>query len=190
MPPETDKNALLGQLRIDRTQREADTGPGRRPWIIGAVVLLVALLVAGAWLGVSGRGALPVHTAVAQPIGATAANASVLDATGYVTARREATVSAQITGTLIEVLIEEGEHVKAGQVLARLDDTAQRASLAQAQAQLHSAESLLAQYEAQLAQSQRDLKRAEDLLERKLVSARSEERRVGKECRSRWAPDR
>jgi len=41
----------------------------------------------------------------------------VLDATGYVTARREATVSAQITGTLIEVLIEEGEHVKAGQVL-------------------------------------------------------------------------
>ena len=175
MPPETDKNALLGQLRIDRTQREADTGPGRRPWIIGAVVLLVALLVAGAWLGVSGRGALPVHTAVAQPIGATAANASVLDATGYVTARREATVSAQITGTLIEVLIEEGEHVKVGQVLARLDDTAQRASLAQAQAQLHSAESLLAQYEAQLAQSQRDLKRAEDLLERKLVSAQAVE---------------
>src|SRR5438270_801414 len=175
MPPETDKNALLGQLRIDRTQREADTGPGRRPWIIGAVVLLVALLVAGAWLGVSGRAALPVHTAVAQPIGATAANASVLDATGYVTARREATVSAQITGTLIEVLIEEGEHVKAGQVLARLDDTAQRASLAQAQAQLHGAESLLAQYEAQLAQSQRDLKRAEDLLERKLVSAQAVE---------------
>ncbi|TLY68417.1 MAG: efflux RND transporter periplasmic adaptor subunit [Gammaproteobacteria bacterium] len=175
MPPETDKNALLGQLRIDRTQREADTSPGRRPWIIGAVVLLVALLVAGAWLGVSGRGALPVHTAVAQPIGATAANASVLDATGYVTARREATVSAQITGTLIEVLIEEGEHVKAGQVLARLDDTAQRASLAQAQAQLHGAESLLAQYEAQLAQSQRDLKRAEDLLERKLVSAQAVE---------------
>src|SRR6059058_6357623 len=88
MPPETDKNALLGQLRIDRTQREADTGPGRRPWIIGAVVLLIALLVAGAWLGVSGRAALPVHTAVAQPIGATAANASVLDATGYVTAHR------------------------------------------------------------------------------------------------------
>src|SRR6184192_2767422 len=175
MPPETDKNALLGQLRIDRTQREADTGPGRRPWIIGAVVLLIALLVAGAWLGVSGRAALPVHTAVAQPIGATAANASVLDATGYVTARREATVSAQITGTLIEVLIEEGEHVKAGQVLARLDDTAQRASLAQAQAQLHSAESLLAQYEAQLGQSQRDLKRAEDLLERKLVSAQAVE---------------
>ena len=45
------------------------------------------------------------------------ANASVLDATGYVTARRSATVSAQITGTLTDVLIEEGDHVKEGQVL-------------------------------------------------------------------------
>src|SRR5205807_2198672 len=161
--------------RIDRTQREADTGPGRRPWIIGAVVLLVALLVAGAWLGVSGRAALPVHTAVAQPIGATAANASVLDATGYVTARREATVSAQITGTLIEVLIEEGDHVKLGQVLGRLEDTAQRAALAQAQAQLKSARALLVQYEAQLRQSERDVKRAEDLVERKLVSQQAVE---------------
>src|SRR5947209_18992558 len=150
MPPDTDKNALLGQLRIDRTQREADTGPGRRLWIIGAVVLLVALLVAGAWLGVSGRGALPVHTAVARPIGATSANASVLDATGYVTARREATVSAQITGTLIEVLIEEGEHVNAQQERTRLDNTEQQAALAQTQAQLHSAQSLHAHSEAQL----------------------------------------
>jgi multidrug efflux pump subunit AcrA (membrane-fusion protein) len=58
---------------------------------------------------------------------------SVLQATGYVTARREGTVSAQITGTLSQLLIEEGEEVKAGQILARLDDTAQRASLAQAQ---------------------------------------------------------
>ena len=69
------------------------------------------------------------------------------------TARREATVSAQITGTLTQVLIEEGDHVKAGQVLARLDDTAQRAALAQAQAQLQSAQALLVQYQAQLAQS-------------------------------------
>ena len=58
-----------------------------------------------------------MHTALAQPIAAGAAGASVLDATGYVTARREATVSAQITGTLTAVLIEEGDHVKEGQVL-------------------------------------------------------------------------
>src|SRR4029077_2987605 len=141
----------------------------------GAAVLLVALTVAGVWLGLSGRGALPVHTAVAQPIGGTAANASVLDATGYVTARRQATVSAQITGTLTEVLIEEGDHVKAGQGLGRLDDTAQRAALAQAQAQLKTARALLTQYQAQLAQSERDVKRAEDLVERKLVSQQAVE---------------
>src|SRR5580704_12633690 len=118
---------------------------------------------------------LPVHTALAQPIAGGAANASVLDATGYVTARRQATVSAQITGTLIEVLIEEGDHVKVGQVLGRLEDTAQRAALAQAQAQSKSARALLVQYQAQLAQSERDVKRAEDLVERKLVSQQAVE---------------
>jgi RND family efflux transporter MFP subunit len=84
-------------------------------------------------------------------------------------------VSAQITGTVAAVLIEEGDHVKEGQVIGRLDDTAQRAGLAQAQAQLHSAQALLLQAQAQLAQNQRDVKRAEDLLERKLVSEQAVE---------------
>src|SRR5256714_1859745 len=175
MPPDTENQALLGQLRIDRTQRDGGSNPGRRRWIAGAVLLLITLIGAGAWLGRSGGAALPVRTVMAQPIAGGAANASVLDATGYVTARREATVSAQITGTLIEVLIEEGDHVKLGQVLGRLEDTAQRAALAQAQAQLHSAQALLVQHEAQLAQSERDVKRAEDLLERKLVSEQAVE---------------
>src|SRR4030081_2288700 len=175
MPPDTDKNALLGQLRIDRNEREPGFEPRRRRWIAGGRVVIIALIGAGAWVGLSGRAALPVRTAMAQPIAGGAANASVLDATGYVTARRQATVSAQITGTLIEVLIEEGDHVKLGQVLGRLDDTAQRASLAQAQAQLHSAQALLAQYEAQLAQSERDVRRTEDLLQRRLVSEQAVE---------------
>src|SRR6266478_2321015 len=175
MPPDTENQALLGQLRIDRTQRDGGSNPGRRRWIAGAVLLLVTLISAGAWFGLSGGAALPVRTVMAQPIAGGAANASVLDATGYVTARREATVSAQITGTLIEVLIEEGDHVKLGQVLGRLEDTAQRAALAQAQAQLKSARALLVQYEAQLRQSERDVKRAEDLVERKLVSQQAVE---------------
>jgi len=175
MPPDTDNQALLGQLRIDRTQRETRFDPRRRRWIAAAGLMLVGLIGAGAWFGLSGRAALPVRTAVAQPIAGGGANASVLDATGYVTARRQATVSAQITGTLTEVLIEEGDHVKAGQVLGRLEDTAQRAALAQAQAQLKSAGALLVQYQAQLAQSERDVKRAEDLLERKLVSQQAVE---------------
>jgi len=175
MPPDTDNQALLGQLRIDRTQRETRFDPRRRRWIAVGGLVIVGLIGAGAWFGLSGGAALPVRTVMAQPIAGGAANASVLDATGYVTARRQATVSAQITGTLTEVLIEEGDHVKAGQVLGRLEDTAQRAALAQAQAQLKSVRALLVQYQAQLAQSERDVKRAEDLVERKLVSQQAVE---------------
>ena len=173
MAAEPDKRALLGQLRIDR-EAEPERLTGRRTWIIGGLLALVVLLGAGAWLALSARGAVPVRTAVAQPL-AGGASASVLDATGYVTARREATVSAQITGKMTEVLFDEGDHVSAGQVIARLDDTAQRAALAQAQAQLQSAQAVLTQDEAQLAQSVRDVKRNEDLVKRNLVSEQAVE---------------
>ena len=170
MSAEPDKKALLGQLRIDRGAEPSGPAPGRRTWIIGGVVALIALVGGGAWLALSARGAVPVHTALAQSLGGGGAGASVLDATGYVTARREATVSAQITGKVTEVLFDEGDHVKEGQVIARLDDTAQRAALAQAQAQLQSARAVLTQDDAQLAQNVRDRKRSEDLVKRNLVS--------------------
>lgn len=173
MTSEADKKALLGQLRIDRSAPEKPA-PSRRIWFVAAVLVAAALLAAAAWRVLSGRTALTVHTAVAQPLGAGSAG-SVLDATGYVTARREATVSAQITGTVSAVLIEEGDHVREGQVIGRLDDTAQRAALAQSQAQLHSAQALLVQAQAQLAQSRRDVKRDEDLVQRKLVSEQAVE---------------
>jgi RND family efflux transporter MFP subunit len=177
-PPDgdTDKGALLHQLRIDRSARE-QPGESRRPWPWIAVAVLVVISIAvGIWLLKTNRSAVTVHTAVAQPMTTGGPpSSSVLDATGYVTARREATVSAQITGTLIEVLIEEGDRVKQGQVLARLDDTQQRAALAQANAQLESARALLVQFQSQLAQDQRDVKRAEDLVQRKLVSEQAVE---------------
>jgi RND family efflux transporter MFP subunit len=172
--PDKDKGALLHQLRIDRSAPEEPAENRRWPWIAGAV-LIVVLIAAGAWFLRSKQSTVLVHTAMAQPMTSGGPSASVLDATGYVTARREATVSAQITGTLTEVLIEEGDHVKVGQVLARLEDTSQRAALAQAQAQLHSAQALLVQYQAQLSQDQRDVKRAEDLVQRKLVSEQAVE---------------
>jgi len=171
---EADKKALLGQLRIDRTTPPAEGASRRGLWVVVGIAALAVLGAAGAWFALSARAAVAVRTVPAQPLGGGGAP-SVLDATGYVTARREATVSAQITGTVSAVLIEEGDHVKAGQVLGRLDDTAQRATLAQAQAQLHSAEALLVQYEAQLAQSRRDVLRDEDLVKRKLVSEQAVE---------------
>src|SRR5580704_17406502 len=172
MSSEADNKALLQQLRIDRTEREPRSPPTRRYLIMGALVALVALAGLLWWVFGAAK-PLPVHVAAARPIpGGAAASASVLDATGYVTARREATVSAQITGTVTAVLIEEGDRVKEGQVIGRLDDTAQKASLSQAQAALQSAQALLTQYQVQRA---RDLKRNEDLVGRKLVSEQAVE---------------
>jgi RND family efflux transporter MFP subunit len=175
MAAEPDKKALLGQLRIDREPEPQGGGSGRRTWIIGAAVALLVVLGGGTWFALSARSGVAVHTATAQALAAGGGVASVLDATGYVTARREATVSAQITGKVTEVLFDEGDHVKAGQVIARLDDTAQRAAVAQAQAQLQSAQAVLTQVEAQLAQYKRDVQRDEDLVTRHLVSQQETE---------------
>ncbi|MGA7438838.1 MAG: efflux RND transporter periplasmic adaptor subunit, partial [Luteibacter sp.] len=81
-----------------------------------------------------------------------------------------ATVSAQITGALTEVLIEEGDRVAKGQVLARLDDNALRAGLASAQASAAAAHANVTQNEAQLEQALRDATRQEALVGRGLVS--------------------
>ena len=166
------KSDLLNELRIDRSAAEPRS---RRPLWIGLGLIVLLALALGLWFALSGNAAVPVRTATAQAMTGSGVSASVLDATGYVTARRAATVSAQITGTLTEVLIEEGDHVKDGQVLARLDDTAQRAQLAQAQAQLHAAQANLVQYQAQLLQNRRDAQRMDDMVARKLVSQQAME---------------
>ncbi len=94
----------------------------------------------------------------------------VLDASGYVTARRQATVSAKITGKVTEVMIEEGMRVKEGDVLARLDDTEAKAQLSLAQAQLTAARSQLAEVRAMLVQAERDYDRQQELFRRQLVA--------------------
>jgi HlyD family secretion protein len=170
MPPDTDKKLLLEQLRIDPTHREDPVGSKRR-WVPAAIVAVVVVLVAAGVGYYMLRGQrFEVEAATAAPPATAAGPAAILQATGYVTARRQATVSAQITGALTQVLIEEGERVKAGQVLARLDDTAQRAAVAQSVAQVEAAQALELQYQAQLEQSRRDLKRNQDLIDRHLVS--------------------
>ncbi|MGH8212987.1 MAG: efflux RND transporter periplasmic adaptor subunit, partial [Rhodanobacteraceae bacterium] len=102
-------------------------------------------------------------------------SAAVLQATGYVVARREATVSAQITGTLTQVLIEEGEHVKKDQVLARLDDSGYKAGLDAAKAQSAAAQAQAGQAQAQLNQAQHDAQRLDAIVARGLVSKQSAE---------------
>ena len=163
MPRDIDNTALLEELRRDRQEPDEPAGSRRGWWIAGAILLVVASAAGAALYQQRGK-ATPVELSTAAPPSSNAGSTAVLQATGYVTARRAATVSAQITGTLTQVLIEEGVHVQAGQVLARLDDTAARASLAQSVAQLNAAQALLAQYQAQLEQSRRDVRRDEELV--------------------------
>jgi RND family efflux transporter MFP subunit len=169
-----DNDDLLKQLRIERDQRE-DGGerPPRWPWIAGIVVAL--LVIAGAAAYLLRARAVEVQAVTAVAPAAQADAGAVLQATGYVVARREATVSAQITGTLTEVLVEEGEHVRKNQILARLDDSGYRAALDAAKAQYAAAQAQVGQARAQLEQAQHDAKRLESVAARGLVSKQQAE---------------
>jgi RND family efflux transporter MFP subunit len=139
--PKTDqRSSLLEQLRIDR----GDGAPRSRSGLlwIGAAAAVAVMAAVAAWLLLSPRsGATSVTAAAAmppvvQPKVVDAHGGSILDASGYVVARRQATVSSKITGKVAAVLIEEGQRVEAGEVMARLDDTNARAQVEQAAAQL------------------------------------------------------
>jgi RND family efflux transporter MFP subunit len=114
-----------------------------------------------------------VRTVAARAAAPAGGAGSVLDASGYVTARRQATVSAKITGKVTEVLIEEGQRVEEGAVLARLDPTEAKAQLTLARAQLAAARSQEGEIRAQLAQAERDYARQQELYTRQLVAAQA-----------------
>jgi HlyD family secretion protein len=151
-----DAKPSLNDLRIER-KPEAAAGAGK--WIV--LLVLVVLAGCGAWFFLSPR-AIEVRTVNAREMGS-AADHTVLNASGYVTARRQATVSSKITGKVVEVLIEEGMKVKEGQLLARLDDTNVRAALRLSEAQLHSAQTGLNETQARLKEARLTLRRTADL---------------------------
>ena len=159
-------NDDLASLRIDSAAR---AGGGRR----GAWILLAVLLIAvagGGWLWTRRVEAAAVKTVtVTAQTGAAAAPGAVLNASGYVTARRRATVSSKVTGKVLEVFVEEGKEVRRGQVLARLDDSQIRAGLAVAQAQLGSAERAAAEDRARLREAEQTLQRRRQLMKEGVI---------------------
>lgn len=163
-----DKSTLLNQLRIDRESEPANSTKWPL-WLAGAAGVLIIAALAWFW---SRPGGIPIHVAVAQLVSTTdtAAPASILDASGYVVARRQATVASKITGKMVDLDIEEGDHVKEGQVIARLDDTNLRAALNATRAQLDYARSGLAQTEVNLKNAKRDYDRQRSLLGGHFVS--------------------
>jgi RND family efflux transporter MFP subunit len=164
-----DKSALLNQLRIDRG---SSLGPSGKGWIwLGVAAAFVAAGALAAWWWTR-PGAVPVHIVAATAIagdGAAAAG-SILDASGYVVARRQATVASKITAKMVELDIDEGDHVNAGQIIAKLDDTNIRAALNQASAQLEFAKASLTETQVNLTNAQRDYDRQKSLFQGHFVS--------------------
>ena len=149
----------LSALRIERQP----TRPEGRRWVKWLVLsVLIAGGGAGIWLWATRERPIEVEVAtVTQRAAGT--QASVLNASGYVTARRRATVSSKITGKVIEVNVDEGMAVRQGQVLARLDDSTPRAALALAQSQVLAARSALRETSVRLAEARRTLERSTQL---------------------------
>jgi RND family efflux transporter MFP subunit len=133
----------LDALRIDRSQATPKTGRGGWRWL-----LLLLLLIGGGvggWQLTRARG-IAVTTATArQPSGGGGSGRTLLNASGYVTTRMEATVSSKVTGKVAEILVEEGMQVAKDQILAKLDASNAQAGLRLAEAQLAAAKLSLAE---------------------------------------------
>ena len=131
----------LSSLRIDRSSRGEQSSRQRRSggrwivWTIVIVVLLASALLLKNWFS-SG---VEVQLATATLTSPSQANA-VLTASGYVVARRKAAVASKGTGTLVFLAVDEGDRVKKGQLIARLDDSDVAASLRRARENLRVAE--------------------------------------------------
>jgi RND family efflux transporter MFP subunit len=167
MPLDSDS---LGSLRIDRSAPVAASGGRTRYlYIGGAMVAVVGLLLAG-WSFFGGKTTeVTTVVAAAESAGPSAGN-SVLNASGYVVARRMATVSSKVTGKVEEILVEEGMAVQKDQVLARLDPVNLQTVLTMAERELEASRRNLAEIEVRLAEAQRNLARNQALVQRQLVS--------------------
>ena len=155
----------LAALRIERgTEREPRRWVG---WTIGLVLLAGIAAAAWFWLTREQPIEVQVGTVTVRDAGTRAA---VLNASGYVTARRRATVSSKVTGKVVEVNVEEGMAVREGQILARLEDTTPRAALALAQAQAEAARRAVVENEVRLEEATLTLNRVVELQERGLAT--------------------
>jgi RND family efflux transporter MFP subunit len=149
----------LGALRIDKDKRQ-ERKAGKIFGIILAAILVVAL-VAGATF-YSRNSAPVVEVAAAQKAG-NAGPTALLNASGYVTPRRRATIAAKITGRVIGVYFDEGVHVKEGQILAKLDDSDVKRALDSAVADRNSTKAQIADYEVQLKNAELLVHRSKEL---------------------------
>ncbi len=160
------KSELLSQLRIDRDQASS-RGP-LWPWFAGAVLVVVLIVVAVRLF--SEAAPVPVKVQMARIATADPSSASVLDSTGYVVARRQATVSSKVTGKVSEVLIEEGMVVQKNQIVAKLEDINARRALDVTKAELDAAKAQVSEARARLVEAKLNHERSTALNQKQLIS--------------------
>lgn len=160
-------SADLSGLRLDR---DAAPGPRRRLLPLALVGSAVAAAILG--YGVLRPRAALVRVAPAEPlVGMPAAAATeILTANGYVVARQRASVSTEVSGRLAKLYVEEGSHVRAGDVLGVLQNEEQRAAIESAKAALAAAGARAAEARASDREAALDLSRTQELLSRGLAS--------------------
>jgi len=164
----------LDELRIERSETGSSSSPWR--WIL-PVLILAGVGIAAAYYFLLPQGGLEVSTARAIELRAGAQQTdTVLNASGYVNARRYATVSSKITGRVRDVLIEEGMAVEEGQVLAHLDDSNIRAAWELTRAQEISAQRGLQETQALHEEAELNYERQKELVRQELASAASLDR--------------
>lgn len=149
----------LGSLRIHDGQR-AKSGMGRRIAYAAIPVLIFAGIVAAAFAFRSQKPVVEVAT-IAGP--QEEGPVTALNASGYVTPRRRATIAAKITGRVIGVFFDEGTRVKEGQLLATLDDSDYQRALEAAKADRDSAQAAIEDLQVQLRNAEIELRRAQQL---------------------------
>ena len=182
----SDRSSQLHSLSIDRSQDDSPSGAGFGT-IFTVAIIAAAVGAGGTWWLMRGDASEPQPDVIAQPATTTPTPApqettpaptrpersSGLVASGYVVARRQATVSADLTGRIREVLVEEGTVVEEGQVLARLDDERAQIQLSVLRTQSTASQARSRSLLADVEEAQRVLDRATTLLEREIGSEAS-----------------
>jgi HlyD family secretion protein len=164
-----DLSADLASLRIDRTARPQSDRPWAR-WATGLVLVLA--VAATGWWWITRERSVAVRVVPVEVRGAGDVSArAVLNASGYVTARRRATLSSRVTGKVLEIYVDEGMSVRPGQVVARLDDTLARPMLELTEAQLASAHTQLLETEVRIREADLRLGRQRALAAEGVVAA-------------------
>lgn len=171
--------AAIDGLRIDRSKK----AQGKRPaWLTPLILAVLIVAGVGAWFVTRPKG-IEVETVAVREQSIAPGARTLLNASGYVTARRAATVSSKVTGKVVEVNVEEGMKVEQGQVLAKLDSSNVEASLHLAEAHLESAQRAVEETKPNLEFAQRELKRFAELAATKVVSD-SDHRKAEAEARA------